>query len=382
MGCVGSADRAYRHRHLVWLAASAAFFVPGYLRGGGNHPTGDWLFFKVGAFVLSGTAPFPSAGPLHLYAETPAVQIGPPALALLAVVQTILSPAAASLLLGVVMAVAAAAVPAIVAAAARPPTCVVRRPGTTVASGALVAAAWGCAAGAWRHLDDSLALVLLAVAVLLLSRSAAPWLPALAIGLAIATKPWLVVVSPVLLVLPRPSWPRAAVVAMGLALTCWLPFFLGDTATVAALGHFHVVPAPGSVLSAVGLREDVSGWLRLTQFSLGTAAACWAARRVDWRAAPLAGLAVRVLTDPYTWSYYGMGPLLAALLVDLGVLRRWPVLTPVTVLLLYGLPTLGPGAGAAGRVTWVLAVAGVLVHRQRRNRPSVPVPAVPAAAAG
>jgi hypothetical protein len=89
-------------------------------------------------------------------------------------------------------------------------------------------------------------------------------------------------------------------------------------------------------------------------------------RRGRWTAAPLAGLAMRVALDPYAFTYYGMGPIAAALLWDLTRPRgRLPVWTAATLVVEYLIPLASPYQPAAlGRAVWSVAVIALLAARR------------------
>jgi hypothetical protein len=84
--------------------------------------------------------------------------------------------------------------------------------------------------------------------------------------------------------------------------------------TTSALGSFNILPTSGSTLYVLGIHGDVSQWLRPVQMLGGIMVGVLVARRGHWWAAPLAGLAIRVATDPYAWLYYALGPICFALL--------------------------------------------------------------------
>jgi hypothetical protein len=263
------------------------------------------------------------------------------------------------------------------AARALQPAVAARR--TTLLLGAApLMAAWGYNSGQFHHLDDALTLTLVAAAVWLCATRRMPVTVGILLGLAAATKPWGIVCAPVLLSLPRVQRPRAVIALMVVAVGFWLPFILGDSQTLSALGHYHVYPMPGSDLALLGLRGNVAGWLRPAQFGLGLAAGTWMVWRGNWAAAPLAGIAMRVALDPFTWAYYGLGPVLAALIWDLARpgSRRIPTWTLWTVAIEFGLRLLlSPTETGIGRVVWVLSVCGLMVALHRRG-PSPVVPEV------
>jgi hypothetical protein len=134
------------------------------------------------------------------------------------------------------------------------------------------------------------------------------------------------------------------------------------------------------VLWLIGIHGQVQHWLRPVQFIGGIAIGVMVARRGGrhaWFGAPLAALAFRVLTDPFVWGNYGMGPVLFAVLWDAtrpGRWTRWPVYSVATLLVEGLLPWLSiapgfrslPGWGttsSVAKLVWGLGViAAVLVE--------------------
>ncbi len=380
-----------RGRFLVLAAGAAALFVPRYLATGGNHPAGEWLFFKAGAFGLTHeTAAFTTPA-LHLYEANPQLQIGPPPLLVVAVLQHYLTPAGATLAAAVLMAAAGIGLVRVleqigVELGADPGR--VRQVG--LAAGLVLVGLWTESAAVWRHLDDVMALSAITLAVLVTLRVRAGrgrlpwWVAPVLLGLAAAAKPWAVVFAPLLVGLPRPLRARAVLTLIAAAAVWWAPFVLAAPGTLGALGGLHLVPDPGSVPYLVGLHADVSQWLRPVQFGLGLALGLTVALRRSWLAVPFVALALRVGSDPYTWSYYGLGPLLVAAALDLSrrPARRDPLpyATLVTAAVFYLLPAYAyapASAAATGRLLWCVA-ALLVALRMRDDRQAVRADAVPA----
>jgi hypothetical protein len=357
---------AVRWRYVVLFAVAGAFFWPAYRANGASHPTGDWLFFKVGAFVLTRRLPGSSESPLRLYVDNPALQIGPPPLLLVAIGQRLSSPAVATAVLAIAMALAGPAAVGLLEATARrlgDRSDYGRLALITLGGGLVVAATWGQAAGCWRHLDDVMALLAVAGAMLACARGRSAWVVGFALGVAVACKPWAIVTAPILLALSPRRRASGTLAFVAAAAVWWLPFVAAAPGTVTALGGLSLLPDAGSVLHVVGLRGDVSSWLRPVQLLVGVLAATWTARSRSWVAVPLAGLAVRVVLDPYAWSYYGMGPVLAAVACDLCLSRRrLPMCTLTTVAFLYGVPAAAPAwATGPARLAWAaLVLVGVV----------------------
>ncbi len=188
--------------------------------------------------------------------------------------------------------------------------------------------AWTVLAVRWGHLDDVLATAAAVGAVVALCRGR-PLLTGLALGLAIAAKPWAVGFVPLLLALPRDR-VRAAVTAIATASAGWLPFVLGDPGTLSAL-HPRVALVPGSGLHALGARgEVVPAWGRSVQLFLAPAVAFAVALSRRWAGILLVAVAVRLALDPQDNAYYIGSAAMAAVVFDL-LGTRW--LVPWTTLL-------------------------------------------------
>jgi hypothetical protein len=106
-------------------------------------------------------------------------------------------------------------------------------------------------------------------------------------------------------------------------------------------------------------------------------------RRGNWTGVLLVGLAVRVALDPNPMFYYGIGPVLGALVWDLTRSRSGiPWFTALTMAVFSLLPSVGdPLATGVIRVVVCAALAlSVLLVRQASSRaagPSEPAPNLP-----
>jgi hypothetical protein len=360
---------AGRLRYVILVAVALGFAHLGYASS--SHAPNDWVIFEVGARTLAHWRGMPiyDRPPLHLYADNPTIQIGPPALLLVVATQW-LSIHAVNLMWVVLMTLMGVGALGLVEAAASHVGTLSRnwRRAVVVVMGVPFMAAWGYQSGRFHHLDDALALLCLALAVWLIASGRSAWLVGIALGLGIATKPWAVVAAPVLLGLPREARARAA---LGMILTgaaIWGPFVVAAPNTMHELGRLFIAPRKGSVLWLFGVHGQIQHWLRPVQFCAGAAAAAYVATRGRWAAAPLVGIAVRVALDPYSYGYYGLGPVLAALVWDLARPgnRRLPVWTAWTLLVEFGMRTfLSPGAQAVPRLLWVASVLGVFLFARR-----------------
>jgi hypothetical protein len=373
-----------RRRITQWLGYTLLLLIglacahAGYDSSKG-HPN-DWMEFEIGARTLVHWHHLAiyNIPALHLYAVNSALQIGPPSFLLIAPFQ-FLSPHVVNVgfvAFMVVLGLCSVRFAELTGHALQPDGAGVRL--TTFFAGMPVMAAWGYECGQFHHLDDALTLTATAAAVWLCATRRMPITVGALLGLAVAAKPWGVVFVPVLLTLPRNQRPRAILSLLTVAVGFWLPFVLGDSQTLGALGGYHVFPMPGSDLALLGIHGSVTAWLRPLQFSLGVIVGSWVVWRGRWTAAPLAGIAMRVALDPFTWAYYGLGPILTALIWDITRpgRRRLPVWTMWTLVVEFGLRlVLSPTTAGIGRVVWVGSAVGLLVwiYRDGRN-PAVSAP--------
>jgi hypothetical protein len=354
-----------RHRYLVLTLWAAAWFVVATLhRLGGLN---DWLTFEFGARTLIHYNSHYGSGALHLYANYPFVQIGPPALAVVAVVQWLPHNAVG---VGVAAAMALAGVWAMrcIESTVRVLLPVNLREGIAVrvlSAGGIAMPVWAYEAGQWRHLDDVMAICFVLAATSLIARQRLWWLAGALVGVGVAAKPWALILAPVLLGLSRSERAKAAIVAMASATACWAPFVLGGPGTLKALGGFRLDVSPTSTLHLLGVHSLMAPtWVRPVQMVGGFLVMVILARRSQWIAIPFAGLALRVVTDPQTWLYYGMGPIMAAVLWDLPHDRKWPAWTIATATVEFAAPFIVPGSLALVRLLWALAIfASCLAYR-------------------
>jgi hypothetical protein len=228
-------------------------------------------------------------------------------------------------------------------------------------AGLLVAVSWAFLV-ATGHLDDALAVALLATAAVVRRR---PWLATLLVVLAAAAKPWAVCVAPVLATSGL-LWVGVAVVGTGLV---YLPFALGGGLSSAVT--FHV--APDTLLGLLSVDPSPSWW-RFAQLAAMAVVAALLARQ-GWWPVVVAVVAVRITLDPGSWPYV-VGPLaVAALACDIANRRDVPatVLAATAVLL-----TTGTGPPWQWVIRAVLCAACIVLARPRgvdpgRRRPDVVV---------
>jgi hypothetical protein len=336
---------------------AAVSLTAGVVSGG----RGDW-----NDFVDAGRAMFGSAG-LHVYELHHEVQTGPVALS----VAWLLGHTPRN---GFVLAEFAGAALGLLAVwllelTTRQASRQTRFELLVLLGGCLTAFTWA-KLGGYGHLDDALTLTG-AVVALYQVRAGRPLGAAIAIGIAIACKPWGVIFLPLTLA-SRPLDRRAPVLAAAIAAIAWMPFIIGAPDSLKALRP-TVNVAPDSVLALLGVTNaSMPGWMRVAQL-LGCVAAATA---VVWRGRPesviAAAVAVRIATDPATWSYYTPGLVIGVLVWDLLDRRAFPWLTLITVLALA--PTWLVPADTARAVLRLALAVGVVVWAVLRRPASEATP--------
>lgn len=327
-----------------------------------------WGYTQTGTELLAAGGP---AGGLHLYSAHPELQIGP--LTFVAALPLLLLPAAARapVLWGVLVVTGVAVVG--VVTGWRPDRRVDLRvaggamaaSGAVVAGGAVVAAAWSVLAVPGGHLDDVAALAL-SVAAVAARRRHHLVSTALLLAGAVDAKPWALAFAALLVDRDRPLGDHLralAVFAAGVAVV-WAPFLLADR-DPASLTRLTIPDAADSALRVLGYHgPSTPPWDRPVQIAGGIAVGLLAVARRRPGAVLLAGLAVRLLLDPGTHTYYTAGLLLAALVFDVTTSAwrvPWTTFAGAVLLLLPHLVAAGPGLasarGAARAVATLAAVA-------------------------
>ena len=369
---------AFRLRYVALVGWGVLWMLPP------NHYTlplnNDWIPFEVGARTLvhyHHIKAFQTPA-LHLYADTPFLQFGPLPIYLLAAFQSFKPHAVAT---GFCVAMITAGVVSIAAlesaaCALVPPQRQAQVRRTTFAIAAVLVPIWSFEVGFWHHLDDVLALLCVCLGLRVIATRGAWWLLAALLGTAAATKPWAVVCTPLLLALPREKWAKTALATIATGIAWWLPFLLAAPGTLGALGGYATFPYPGSVWFLLGVHANGADWLRPLQLGAGLAAVGYVTLRGRWRDALLVGSAVRILLDPFSFSYYVFGPMLGALLVDVTERKRLPRWTLGTLAFIWLLPRMSthsplwgvvlppvhlPTLSAIARLVWALAVVARLV---------------------
>lgn len=307
-------------RHLWWvLGLSTLAWMADHL----GAPAGSWHFFDTAArtFLAFGSP----GGGLHLYHSHPDLQFGP--VSVVAAVPFTALPTAAAKVMAVI-AMSAAGLLALRGLAALLPTAERWR---VLIVGLFVIPVWEGLAAAAGHLDDVLALTATVWALVAL-RGGRGVGAAVLLAFAADAKPWALAFVPLLLcVEPRRRSVVLAVWTAGIVVA-WLPFAVADPGSVAATG-FRIPVSAGSVLHLLGSHDTLTPWWCRPVQLLGGAALAF----VMWRRHRTAGIvavvvALRVATDPATWSYYTAGLVVGTALLDLARTARGPTLPWLTVL--------------------------------------------------
>lgn len=308
-----------RWRHAIVAVAALAFCLQ-HLRGTGD----DWRYFVEGSELLFGQhhkyTPLP--GGLHLYANYPDYQIGPLSF-LLATPFRVLGPGD-----GRIPAVLAmtAVIPLLVWMLERTALTLWREHArfsqtllqlTTLLGGVVVAQAWSPLATIYSHLDDVTVLTAGVVALWAVA-CRRPLVLGAMIGIAIAAKPWGIVVLP--LVLALPGWTgrlKAAGLGAAIAAVAWMPFVIGDTNTLSSIRP-TTDTSPASVLALFGVGPGLGpSWIRPVQIGTASLVAALVVARGRWTAALLAWIAIRLALDPGVFPYYTAGLAIAAFAWDI-----------------------------------------------------------------
>ena len=317
------------------LAPWSALWAGIHAHAGGR----SWHFFAEGGHLLSSGG---AAGGLHLYATHPALQIGPLALAVSAVLNLLGTGTGRVVAL---VAMSATGLPVLAAVWRLVPAPERLRPGRLLAGGLLFLPVWTEVTTHFGHLDDVLALCLSVAAVHAVSWRHPVW-AGIALAAAADAKPWAAAFVVLVLALPRRDrWPALGAFVAGVAVA-WLPFVVADPHTLIA-ARFTIPNDYSSALRAIGVNSAGTPWWdRPAQLALGAAGGCLAVRRGRWQAVILIVVAARILLDPGVYAYYTSGVLLGTLMVDL-LITRW-------------------------RLPWTTAVAGGLLYAARFTNDLVP----------
>lgn len=340
---------------LIWAVAWALVM--------NRHGGVSWHYFDQGGLALVDVDD--PTGSVHVYATHPDLQFGP--LSMLAAAALSLLGAHAGLITAQVLGAAAGLLVLFlvggIAAQVRPLGTRRQQSVTLLLSGLAFLPVWMNLAVRFVHIDDVLALVLVVTAVwAAVHRYPVP--AAVLLGLSAAAKPWALPFLALVLVLRPPVRGRAALIASGTVALAWLPFLVADPRSILA-ARFAIPATAASSLRTLGIDAATTpSWDRPVQMLLGLLVAAIAIRRGRWHAVVLLVVAVRIVLDPGSYSYYTSGILVGALLWDLtGARRTFPVWSWAAAATLFAarwLP-ITPGAVGLVRTAFVATCVALLV---------------------
>lgn len=267
-----------------------------------------WVWFPEGARLLF------SSSWSHLYAAHSELQIGPLTFLLVAPIVFGLPGVVGEVVAVMVMAGCGLVVLAQLRALVPDRSVVNDR--TFLVAGVCFLTLWAEVAVTFAHADDVLAITLTACALRRLHADR-PYQAAALLALAADCKPWAVMFVPLLLVVGRRRWWRAAAIWTGVILAAWLPFYLADHRTLSA-ATFRIPNNLASSLRVLGVNAAITPtWDRPLQMMLACALGVVLVRRGRWSAVLIVAVAVRILLDPGVVSYYDAGLLAGAVVADL-----------------------------------------------------------------
>jgi len=177
--------------------------------------------------------------------------------------------------------------------------------------------------GAYGHLDDAMVLSA-GVTATCMVRTQRKMPAAVLIGLAIAVKPWAVILIP-LTFCRSGSWRKrieGPLVSALVGAALWAPFLIFAPDTIRSMRP-TVNVAADSVLRLLGVHgSDLPASLRTLQLGAAFVVALVAVWRGRTSGVLLAAISARLMLDPGTWSYYTPGLVVGALVWDTFERRR------------------------------------------------------------
>ena len=313
----------------------------------------SWRFFDLAGRALWSGA---RDGGLHVYAAHPALQFGP--VAMLAASAVRLAGADARLVAIGTLALLGYVLLRVIERLEVDGAPRLTR-GRMVAATLVFVPVWMELAVHYAHIDDALALVFVVLAVREAGKGRA-MTTAILLALAADSKPWAIAFVPLLLLVPRASRIRAVIVWAGVLVAAWLPFVLGDPRTLGVTG-FAIPNTATSALRALGVATQFTpAWDRPLQIAFGCLLAGAAVKSHRWPAALFIAIAVRLLIDPGTYSYYTSGLVLGALLVDLYLTkRRIPIFALGAFVLVYAVRALPVAPSLLGELRAGYCIAAI-----------------------
>ena len=193
-------------------------------------------------------------------------------------------------------------------------------------SSLIVMLVWTELAVHWVHLDDALALLCTMVGLRLV-RSGRVLMSAVVLGLAVDFKPWALPFAAIVLIAPRRRWVPAALVWVAVVALAWAPFVIAFPDTVHVAG-FAIPVDPASTLHVFGAVDGTPAWCRYAQLLGGLVVAVLAIARGRWASVLLVVIALRMLLDPATKTYYEAGLMVGTAVFDLAwAVSAFPIVT-------------------------------------------------------
>lgn len=323
----------------------------------------SWRFFRTaGQLVLGGDL-------LHTYVTHPNLQFGP--LAFLVSAPLALLPSTAEEVVSAAVMIVLGVLTLFFVRRSFPPLGA-RSSAAWWAAAAIGALAWAELAMRYGHLDDALALTLVAAAVFALRKQRYA-VSAVLLALSVDAKPWTVPLVALLLLADRRRWFPLIALWAGVVAAFWAPFIMESLHSLNAV-RFSIPIAPASPLRLLNLDETSTPlWCRPVQMGVGLLLAILAIRRRSIAVAVLSVFAVRLLFDPGVWGYYDIEVVLGAILCDLSLLRgRIPMFTIVAVAFVYApsyvltdFPQVHVWVSVVGLMSLVVMAFGILFRTPR-----------------
>ncbi len=320
----------------------------------------DWELLSSSSKSLFGSSS------LSLYADHDYLQVGAPALAVIRLLT--LLPGGGETAAHLLLAVLGWYLVWLVERWCFPKTKLLRAPlipgVTTLLVGLPVLLVWTSLSGGCAHVEDGLTLLAFAFATRATS-TGHDTRAGLLVGLSAAFKPWGVVAFPMLSGCSRKR--RAVLIAVAVVAASWLPFFIGDPATLRAAGHGLFVQK-NSTIRMLGIDSTYAPtWWRSLELVSALAVAFFAGRRRHWAVAFAAGCTMRLLLDPAGFDYYIAGLVMATYLTERMVgCKPWRTLL-LCLTMMSAQNFLSPAQSVPLRFAVLVIVLGGWLHRPTRS---------------
>ncbi|HEY4992335.1 MAG TPA: hypothetical protein VII33_09665 [Nakamurella sp.] len=138
-----------------------------------------------------------------------------------------------------------------------------------------------------------------------------------------------------ILIAPSRKWPLAALIWVAVVAAAWAPFVIAFPATL-HLTEFTIPVDPASTLHLFGATDGTPAWCRYVQILGGTALAVFAVARGRWASTVLVVIALRMLFDPATKTYYEAGLVVGTAVFDIALaVSVYPIASLAAMLTVY-----------------------------------------------